>query len=34
MVSNLQNFNQVGIDEFLRALRSLGVKKWYKRRAA
>ena len=27
MVSNHQNFNQVGIDEFLRALRSLGVKK-------
>ena len=27
MVSNKQNLNQVGIDEFLRALRSLGVKK-------
>ena len=27
MVSNQQNLNQVGIDEFLRALRSLGVKK-------
>ena len=27
MVSNPQNLNQVGIDEFLRALRSLGVKK-------
>ena len=26
MVSNQQNLNQVGIDEFLRALRSLGVK--------
>ena len=29
MVSNQQNLNQVGIDEFLRALRSLGVKKDY-----
>ena len=27
MVSNQQNLNQVGIDEFFRALRSLGVKK-------
>ena len=27
MVSNQQNLNQVGIDEFLRAIRSLGVKK-------
>ena len=27
MVSNQQNFNQVGIDKFLRASRSLGVKK-------
>ena len=27
MVSNQQNLNQVGIDEFLRLLRSLGVKK-------
>ena len=27
MVSNQQNLNQMGIDEFLRALRSLGVKK-------
>ena len=27
MVSNQQNLNQVGIDEFLCALRSLGVKK-------
>ena len=27
MVSNQQNLNQVGIDEFLRALRCLGVKK-------
>ena len=27
MVSNQQNLNQVGIDEFLRALRSLGVNK-------
>ena len=27
MVSNKQNFNQVGIDEFLRALQSFGVKK-------
>ena len=27
MVSNQQNLNQVSIDEFLRALRSLGVKK-------
>ena len=27
MVSNQQNLNQVGIDEFLRALQSLGVKK-------
>ena len=27
MVSNQQNLNQVGIDEFLLALRSLGVKK-------
>ena len=27
MVSNQQNLNQVGIDKFLRALRSLGVKK-------
>ena len=27
MLSNQQNFNQVGIDEFIRALRSLGVKK-------
>ena len=27
MVSNQQNLNQVGIDEFLRALRTLGVKK-------
>ena len=27
MVSNQQNLNQVGIDEFLRALRNLGVKK-------
>ena len=27
MVSNQQNLNQVGIDEFLRALRSLGFKK-------
>ena len=27
MVGNQQNLNQVGIDEFLRALRSLGVKK-------
>ena len=27
MVSNQQNLNQVGIDEFLRALRSLDVKK-------
>ena len=27
MVSNQQNSNQVGIDVFLRALRSLGVKK-------
>ena len=26
MVSNQQNLNQVGTDEFLRALRSLGVK--------
>ena len=26
IVSNQQNLNQVGIDEFLRALRSLGVK--------
>ena len=26
-MSNQQNLNQVGIDEFLRALRSLGVKK-------
>ena len=26
MVSNKQNLNQVGIDEFIRALRSLGVK--------
>ena len=26
MVSNQQNLNQVGIDEFLSALRSLGVK--------
>ena len=29
MVSNQQNLNQLGIDEFLRALRSLGVKKNY-----
>ena len=29
MVSNQQNLNQVGFDEFLRALRSLGVKKDY-----
>ena len=29
MVSNQQNLNQVGSDEFLRALRSLGVKKDY-----
>ena len=28
MVSNQQNFNQVGIDEFLRALQSLAVKKY------
>ena len=27
MVSNQQNLNQVGIDEFLRALRRFGVKK-------
>ena len=27
MVSNQQNLNKVGIDKFLRALRSLGVKK-------
>ena len=27
MVSNQQNLNQVGIDEFLHALQSLGVKK-------
>ena len=27
MVSNQQNLNQVGIDEFFRALQSLGVKK-------
>ena len=27
MVSNQQNLNQVGIDEFLGALKSLGVKK-------
>ena len=27
MVSNQQNLNQVGIDKFLRALQSLGVKK-------
>ena len=27
MVSNQQNLNQVGINEFLRALRSLSVKK-------
>ena len=27
MLSNKENLNQVGIDEFLRALRSLGVKK-------
>ena len=27
MVSNQQNLNQVGIDEFLRALRRLGFKK-------
>ena len=27
MVSNQQNLKQVGIDKFLRALRSLGVKK-------
>ena len=27
ILSNKQNLNQVGIDEFLRALRSLGVKK-------
>ena len=27
MVSNQQNFNQIGIDEFICALRSLGVKK-------
>ena len=27
IMSNQQNLNQVGIDEFLRALRSLGVKK-------
>ena len=27
MVSNLQNLNQMSIDKFLRALRSLGVKK-------
>ena len=27
MVSNQQNLNQVGIDEFLRALRSLNIKK-------
>ena len=27
MVSNQQNLNQVGIDEFLRAFQSLGVKK-------
>ena len=27
MVSNQQNLNQVGINEFLRALRSFGVKK-------
>ena len=26
MVSNQQNLNQVGIDEFLRALKSIGVK--------
>ena len=29
MVSNQQNLNQVGIDEFLWELRSLGVKKDY-----
>ena len=29
MVSNQQNLNQVGIDKFLRALRSLGVNKDY-----
>ena len=34
MVSNHQNLNQVGIDEFLRALQSLGVKKDDKQRAA
>ena len=28
MASNQQNLNQVGIDDFLRALRSLGVKKY------
>ena len=28
MVSNQQNLNQVGIDEFLRSLQSLGVKKY------
>ena len=27
MVSNQQSLNQVGIDEFLRALQNLGVKK-------
>ena len=27
MVTNNQNMNQVGIDEFFRALKSLGVKK-------
>ena len=27
MVTNQQNMNQVGIDEFFRALKSLGVKK-------
>ena len=27
MLRNQQNFNQVGIDKFYRALRSLGVKK-------
>ena len=27
MVSNQQNLNQVGIDEFLRSIRSIGVKK-------
>ena len=27
MVSNLQNLNQMGIDEFLRAIQSLDVKK-------